>query len=200
MNAKRTDLKRRAAKEGLRKRALTQKEMARVHDVSLRGFKLFLKGGPFPKKLTVLEKNKIKEIAVRREERRVERLVKRTMGPNAMAAREAFMDIGRRITSKTEEVPVNGTDKEIVLPDIKETDIKKRIASYTNQLFYKYKLTYQDLANVLQIGSGRLLAYSKGKETPGVRVLIKMAALGELSLDELVLTNKPPAKKEIYVV
>ena len=62
-----------------------------------------------------------------------------------------------------------------------------------------YDLKQKDLAQLIGIKPGRLSAYIQGKEMPRVEVIIKLAEIGGLSVDDLLKSDKPPEKKEIVV-
>ncbi len=76
-------------------------------------------------------------------------------------------------------------------------DIKIRITAFINQILIEYKLTQRQLAALLGINVGRISAYVKGRDCPKIEVLIELAKVGGMTLDELVTTNNPPAKKEV---
>ncbi|QWR76581.1 helix-turn-helix domain-containing protein [Candidatus Magnetomonas plexicatena] len=78
-------------------------------------------------------------------------------------------------------------------------DLKKRIGDYIVQLMAQYQLTYRMLATVLGISPGRLSSYCNAKELPRADVLIKLADIGGITVDDLLRTNKPPVHKELII-
>lgn len=52
---------------------------------------------------------------------------------------------------------------------------------------------------MLGVGLGSLTAYLKAKEMPRVEIIIKLAEIGGLSVDDLLKSDKPPEKKELTV-
>ena len=78
--------------------------------------------------------------------------------------------------------------------------LKERISSFVNQVLREYRLTQGDLANFLGISPGTLQPYVKGRSLPGIDVIIKLAELGGVTVDELLKTDKPPSQKEISML
>ncbi|MEO5358218.1 MAG: helix-turn-helix domain-containing protein [Nitrospirae bacterium YQR-1] len=78
-------------------------------------------------------------------------------------------------------------------------DLKRRIGDYTGQLMAQYRLTYRMLANMLGISPGRLAGYCKAKELPRADILIKLADIGGITVDELLRTDKSPKPREVIV-
>jgi transcriptional regulator with XRE-family HTH domain len=76
-------------------------------------------------------------------------------------------------------------------------DLKERVASFLNQILMGYGLTQRDLAALLGVGLGSIAAYLKGKELPRVDVLLKLAEIGGISMDDLLKTDRPPERKVI---
>ncbi len=70
--------------------------------------------------------------------------------------------------------------------------LKERIAIFLQQLLKELGETQEGLANRLGIDPSSLRGYLKGTNIPGIDVLLKMAELGNVTLDELVKTDKPP--------
>lgn len=52
---------------------------------------------------------------------------------------------------------------------------------------------------MLGVDASSLSGYLKSKESPRIEVVIKIAEIGGVTLDELIKTDKPPEKKEIFV-
>jgi len=77
--------------------------------------------------------------------------------------------------------------------------LKSRIAGFLEEMLFEYKLTQREMADVLRVGLGSLQDYLKARCLPRIEIAIRIAELGGLTLDELVKTDKPPEKKEIYV-
>lgn len=69
--------------------------------------------------------------------------------------------------------------------------ISTRITSYLQHLLKELGDTQEGLAGRLGITRASLQGYLKGENLPGIDVLLKMAELGGLSLDELVKTDNP---------
>jgi transcriptional regulator with XRE-family HTH domain len=78
-------------------------------------------------------------------------------------------------------------------------DLKSRISSFLNQILMSYGLTQKDLAEVLNISPGSLSAYLKKGELPRVDIILKLAEIGGLTVDDLLKTEKTPEKKDISV-
>ncbi|MBF0464239.1 MAG: helix-turn-helix transcriptional regulator [Nitrospirae bacterium] len=78
-------------------------------------------------------------------------------------------------------------------------DLKKRIGDYIAQLMAQYQLTYRMLSTVLGISPGRLSGYCKAKELPRADILIKLADIGGITVDDLLRTDKPPEHKEFMI-
>ncbi|MBF0518602.1 MAG: helix-turn-helix transcriptional regulator [Nitrospirae bacterium] len=78
-------------------------------------------------------------------------------------------------------------------------DLKKRIGDYISQLMAQYRLTYRMLAAILGINPGRLSSYCKSKELPRADVLIKLADIGGITVDDLLRTDKPPVRTELMI-
>jgi len=77
--------------------------------------------------------------------------------------------------------------------------LKQRLADFLKQILKQYKLTQGDLADMLGVDASSLSGYLKSKESPRIEVVIKIAEIGGVTLDELIKTDKPPEKKEIFV-
>ena len=78
-------------------------------------------------------------------------------------------------------------------------DLKKRISSFINQILTQYAMTQKDLSKMLGVGLASLSAYLKAEELPRVDLLLKLAEIGGVTMDELLKGEKPPQKKEISV-
>ena len=78
-------------------------------------------------------------------------------------------------------------------------DLRERISSFINQLLTDYGIRQVDLAKMLGIKQGRLSGYLLGKEIPRVEILLRLAEIGGVTMDELLKTEKPPQKKEISI-
>lgn len=76
--------------------------------------------------------------------------------------------------------------------------ISARITSFLQHLLKELGDTQEGLAGRLGITRASLQGYLKGENLPGIDVLLKMAELGGLSLDELVKTDNP--KTHISIV
>ncbi|GJQ47598.1 MAG: helix-turn-helix domain-containing protein [Candidatus Jettenia sp.] len=70
--------------------------------------------------------------------------------------------------------------------------LKERISNFLQQLLRDLGETQEGLANRLGIPNTSLRGYLKGTNIPGIDVLLKMAELGNVTLDDLVKTDKPP--------
>jgi transcriptional regulator with XRE-family HTH domain len=78
-------------------------------------------------------------------------------------------------------------------------DLKKRIGTFINQILIQYGIRQKDLSKTLGIGLASLSAYLKSKELPRADVLLKLAEIGGVTMDELLKTDKSPQKKEISI-
>lgn len=75
-----------------------------------------------------------------------------------------------------------------------------RATGRIKQILEEYALTQVELASMLGISQGSLSAYIRKKECPNMVVLIRLADLAGLTLEELLKTSKPPVKRALYVV
>jgi transcriptional regulator with XRE-family HTH domain len=80
-----------------------------------------------------------------------------------------------------------------------DIELKTRISNFLKQILEQYQLTQRDLAVILGIDAGRLSAYVKGRELPRLSVAARIAEIGGVTLDELIKTNKPPERKDVFV-
>jgi transcriptional regulator with XRE-family HTH domain len=78
-------------------------------------------------------------------------------------------------------------------------DLKKRIAEYIQQILILYGFKQRELADAMGISLGRLSAYIKGKELPRLDVVIRLAEIGGLTIDDLLKTDKPPVAKKMFI-
>lgn len=78
-------------------------------------------------------------------------------------------------------------------------DIKERMGCFIGEMLREYKLTQDALASMLGINKSRLSKYLNKKETPRIEIIMRLAEIGGVTLDELLKTNKSPEKKEIVV-
>jgi len=78
-------------------------------------------------------------------------------------------------------------------------DLKERVKTFITQLLTEYDLKQQELADELGVSLGRFAAYAKGKEMPRIEVLMKLAEIGGLSMDDLLKTDKAPERKVISI-
>ncbi len=78
-------------------------------------------------------------------------------------------------------------------------DLKKRLSTFIEYILIHYGLTQRDLAALLGTGPGRLSAYLHGKELPKLDVVVKLAEIGGLTVDDLLKTDKAPISKEVVV-
>jgi transcriptional regulator with XRE-family HTH domain len=79
-------------------------------------------------------------------------------------------------------------------------DLKQRISEFLQQILTEYSLKQKDLANMLDVGLGSFAAYLKGKELPRVDVLMKIAEIGGVTMDELLKTDKGPTRPKLSIV
>lgn len=77
--------------------------------------------------------------------------------------------------------------------------LKGRIAGFINQILIQYGLKQKELADALGVSLGSFSAYITGKELPRIDVLIRLAEIGGVTVDELVKSEKPPSKKDISI-
>lgn len=77
-------------------------------------------------------------------------------------------------------------------------ELKKRISVFLNKILEQFGITQKELASLLGIKQGRLSMYVQGKELPNLEIVIKIAELGGVSVDELIKTDIQPKKEEIY--
>jgi transcriptional regulator with XRE-family HTH domain len=77
--------------------------------------------------------------------------------------------------------------------------LKERIGEFLQSLLTGYGLKQKELADALEISLGSLTAYLHGKELPRLEVIIKIADLGGVTLDDLLKTDMPPAAKVISI-
>ncbi len=78
-------------------------------------------------------------------------------------------------------------------------EIKENIVRYINKLLDEYRLTQRNLAKMLGVSPGSLSGYKKGREIPGIQILMKLAEIGDVTIDELLKTGEPSQKGEIIV-
>jgi len=78
-------------------------------------------------------------------------------------------------------------------------NLKDRISSFINQLLTQYGIRQKDLAEILGISLGRIHAYITAKELPRADVLLKLADIGGVTMDDLLKSDKTPQKKEISI-
>jgi|GEM_PF-2138708 len=73
-----------------------------------------------------------------------------------------------------------------------------RIASFLQEMRTNLGLTIRDFASALDVSPGSITAYLAGRELPSLDVVVKIARLGGVSMDELINSDKEP-KKNIVV-
>ena len=69
--------------------------------------------------------------------------------------------------------------------------IKERIAAHLQQLMKDLRDTQESLASRLGITKSSLQGYLKGANLPGIDILLKMAELGGITVDELIKKDAP---------
>lgn len=65
-------------------------------------------------------------------------------------------------------------------------DLKIKIAHYIQVLLERLNISQKKLAELLEISPSRLSSYLHAKEIPGIEILIRLADLGEITIDDLV--------------
>ena len=70
--------------------------------------------------------------------------------------------------------------------------LKRRIAIFLNALMVRGPLTHRSLADLLGISSGRLSAYTKGRELPRLDLVLRLAEVGNVTLDQLLKEGLEP--------
>jgi transcriptional regulator with XRE-family HTH domain len=70
--------------------------------------------------------------------------------------------------------------------------LKERIAFFMADVMKRGPLTQRALAGLLDISQGRLSTYLSQKELPRIDVIIKLAEIGGISVDDLVKGEKEP--------
>ncbi|MBP8699721.1 MAG: helix-turn-helix transcriptional regulator [Syntrophorhabdaceae bacterium] len=78
-------------------------------------------------------------------------------------------------------------------------ELKERIGDFLQQLLTEYGLSQKELSDILDISLGSLAAYIKKKELPRVDIIMKIADIGGITVDDLLKTKRGPAKKELTV-
>lgn len=73
-----------------------------------------------------------------------------------------------------------------------EEDLKKRISLFLAQIMEKLQVTQKDMAKLLGVNQSRIQALLKGKELPKLKLTMRLAELGDISIDDLLKTEKPP--------
>jgi predicted XRE-type DNA-binding protein len=77
--------------------------------------------------------------------------------------------------------------------------IKRRVTAFINQLLTEYSMTQSSLASALGISQERLSSYAAGRDLPKADVLIGLAELTGLTLDQLLRSEAPPQPREISI-
>lgn len=78
--------------------------------------------------------------------------------------------------------------------------LKERISNFLQQLMRDLGDTQERLANRLGVPKTSLQGYLKGTNIPGIDVLVRLAELGNITLDDLVKTDKPPKVSHPHIV
>jgi len=78
-------------------------------------------------------------------------------------------------------------------------NFKEKVSTFINELLTQYGLTQQELAKILDVGLASLSAYAKGDELPRVEVLLRLAKLGGVTMEDIIEKGKAPQKKEIII-
>ncbi len=69
--------------------------------------------------------------------------------------------------------------------------LRKRISNYLDRLMMELGETQEGLANRLGIAKSGLQGYLKGTNLPSIDILIRMAELGQVPIDDLIKTDNP---------
>lgn len=70
--------------------------------------------------------------------------------------------------------------------------LSDRIATFMTDVMRRGPLTQRALAGLLGISQGRLSTYLNEKELPGINVIVKLAEIGGVTVDELIKSTKDP--------
>lgn len=76
-------------------------------------------------------------------------------------------------------------------------ETKEKIASFLKELMATLHVNQSEMAELLGISKSQLTAYLKARELPRVEVLIRMAELGKVSLDDLLRPGRPVPKPKL---
>lgn len=81
---------------------------------------------------------------------------------------------------------------------MKNISIKERISNYIGLLMQVRNLTQAELSLILGISQGSLSKYLNAKETPNIELLMKLADLGRVSMDDLLKKDLDSASISVY--
>jgi len=73
-----------------------------------------------------------------------------------------------------------------------DKEIKARLSVFITNLLTGYDISQRKLARWLRITVSRLNGYYKGNQLPRADILIKIAEIGGLTIDDLLKTDNPP--------
>ncbi len=76
-------------------------------------------------------------------------------------------------------------------------ELKERVAKYLQELMAELHLNQSELAQLLGVPQQRISKYLQAKELPRAEVLIRMADLGGVSLDDLLRPDRPIPKPKL---